>query len=170
MPKFTKKLIKLYTLLGTDSIHISTYTKNVCHARVLTAHEFASLSHFIPTLLSTYPPVSHVVTNVCISICLSPCADPTLNNLRLVTASVKNWYDLGRYRGGLGVPPAVRDKIRTNLDYQTEGKKKEALLLYYLHNVPMASWPHVAGVLHYRKEKTALQAVKNFLKDTPAGQ
>ena len=107
-----------------------------------------------------------------IPICLFPCADPTLtiNNLRLVTASVEKWYDLGQHYDGLGVPTAVCEKISTNPDYQTEEKKKEALLLYYLHNIPMASWPSVAGALHKKEEKTALQAVKGFLKDTPAGQ
>ena len=112
-----------------------------------------------------------MVANVCIPICPPPCADPslTINNLRLVTASVKNWYDLGHYAGGLGVPEAVRDEIRYNTNYQTEEEKKEALLVYYLHNVPMASWPSVAGALHYREEKTALQAVKAFLKDIATG-
>ena len=102
--------------------------------------------------------------------CPPPCADPTLtiDNLRLVTASVEDWYDLGLYIGGLGVPDAVRDDIRPNTAYQTEEEKKEALLLYYLHTMPMASWASVAGALHYREEKTASQAVKNFLKQ--AGQ
>ena len=113
-----------------------------------------------------------MVANVCITIFPLPCAAPalTINNLRLVTASVKNWYDLGQWYGGLGVPRAVCDEIRKNTAYQTEEKKKEALLLYYLHNVPMASWPNVAGALHRWEEKTASQAVKAFLKDTPAGQ
>ena len=102
--------------------------------------------------------------------CPPPCADPTLtiNNLRLVTASVEDWYELGWYIGGLGVPLAVCDDIKDNTAYKTKEEKKEALLLYYLHTVPMASWPSVAGALHYREEKTALQAVKNFLKQ--AGQ
>ena len=89
--------------------------------------------------------------------------------MRLVTASVKNWYDLGQYNGGLGVPCAVCDEIRDSMAYQTEEEKKEVLLLYYLHNVPMASWQSVAGALYYREEKTALQAVKVFLKDKPPG-
>ena len=112
------------------------------------------------------------VANVCIPICPPPCADPTLtiNNLRLVTASVKNWYDLGQYTGGLNVPTAVCDDITNNTAYKTEEQKKEALLLYYLHTMPMALWPSVAGALHYRKEKTALQAINVFLKRTPAGQ
>ena len=102
--------------------------------------------------------------------CPPPCADPTLtiNNLRLVTASVKDWYHLGRCIGGLGVPVAMCNDIRSNTAYKTEQEKKEALLLYYLHTVPMASWPRVAGALHWREEKTASQAVKNFLKQ--AGQ
>ena len=110
------------------------------------------------------------VTSICISICPTPCADPTLtiNNLRLVMASVKNWYRLGPYYGGLCVPLAVCDEISTA--YQTEEEKKEALLLYYLDTMPMASWQNVAGALHYQKEETALQAVKVFLKLTLAGQ
>ena len=100
-----------------------------------------------------------------------PCADPTLTikNLRLVTASVENWYDLAQFVGGLGVPGAVRNEIK-NTANMTEEEKKEALLLYYLHNIPLASWPSVAGALHYREEKRALQAAKDFLNDTPAGQ
>ena len=54
--------------------------------------------------------------------------------------------------------------------YWTKEEKKEALLRYYLDNAPMVSWPSVAGALHYRKEKTALQDVKIFLKDTAAGE
>ena len=97
------------------------------------------------------------------------CADPTLNynNLHRLTASVKNWQ-LGDYFSGLGVPEAVRDEINTA--YQTEEEKKEAILLYFLHNVPMASWQRVAGVLHYVEEKTALEAVRAFTIFTPAGQ
>ena len=130
-----------------------------------------------PTLHSTpflYVPYMYPmwVANVCNPICPPPCADPTLtiNNLRQVTASVENWYDLGQYRGGLNVPEAVRNEIRDNTAHQTEEEKKEALLLYYLHTVPMASWPSVAGALHFREEKTALQAVNVSLKDTPTGQ
>ena len=116
------------------------------------------------TTLCTIIYVSHVD--------LPPCADPTLNisNLQLVTKSVEKWYDLGWYRGGLGVPETVCNEIRDSTSYQTEEEKKEALLLYYLHNVPMASWPSVAGALHFREEKTASQALKGFLNDTPAGQ
>ena len=132
-----------------------------------------SLPRFIPPLFSMYMYYMYMYPLwLLMPICLPLCADPTftINNLRLVTASVENWYDLGWYNGGLGVPNTVCDKIRTNPDYQTKEKKKEALLLYYLLNVPMASWPSVAGALHYREEKTASQAVKDFLQVTPAGQ
>ena len=112
------------------------------------------------------------VASICISICPTPCADPTLtiNNLRLVMASVKNWYWLGLSSGGLDVPGTVCEEIKASTAYQTEEEKKEALLLYYLHTMPMASWQNVAGALHWRKEETALQAVKAFLKYAPAGQ
>ena len=130
-----------------------------------------------PTLHSTpflYVPYMYPmwVANVCIPICPPPCADPTLtiNNLRLVTASVKNWYVLGPYVGGLNVPTAVCEDIKNNTAYKTEEEKKDALLLYYLHTMPMASWPSVAGALHFREEKTALHAINVFLKRTPAGQ
>ena len=81
-------------------------------------------------------------------------------------ASVKNWDDLGHYYSGLGVPPAVRDEIRDSRAYQTADEQKVALLQYYLDNVAMASWQSVAGALHWREEKTALQIAKVFL--TPA--
>ena len=84
-------------------------------------------------------------------------------------ASVENWYDLGQAYGGLDICRAVCDEIRDSIVYQTVDEKKEALLLYYLYTMPMASWPSVAGALYMREEKTALQAVKNFFKHTPAG-
>ena len=93
------------------------------------------------------------------------CADPTLtfDNLRHVTSSVKEWFgsltNLGDYNYGLGVPYTVMDEIINNPDKD----KKTKVLLYFLHNVPMASWEKVAGVLYYRKEERALQAVKKFL-------
>ena len=62
------------------------------------------------------------------------------------------------------------NNIRGNTAYKTEEEKKEELLLYYLLTMPMASWPSVAGALHYREEKTASQAVQVFLKATAAGQ
>ena len=145
---------------------------SVCHARptllltrVLTAHESVSLP---PTLHSTPFSIHHI----CMTICPPPCADPTLtiNNLRQVTASVMKWYDLGEDYGSLDVPHAVCDDINDNTAYKTEEEKKEALLLYYLLTMPMASWPSVAGALHRREEKTASQAVQVFLKATAAGQ
>ena len=115
--------------------------------------------------------------NVCITICPTPCADPTLtiNNLLQALASVHDWYHLGcgAYAvggyvvTGLGVPMTVCDEIRHSADYQTEKEKKKAMLLYYLRTVPQPSWQTVAGALYGRKEVTALEAVKVFLKHTP---
>ena len=101
----------------------------------------------------------------CIAIlCPSLCADSTLtiNNLRTVTSSVRDWYGLGNYLSGLGVPRLVRNKIRDN-PAMTEEDKRTEVLLYFLRNVPMASWERVAGALYRRKEERALQAVKKFL-------
>ena len=101
----------------------------------------------------------------CIAIlCPSLCADSTLtiNNLCTVTSSVRDLYGLGNYLYGLGVPPHVLSEIRAN-PAMTEEDKKTEVLLYFLRNVPMASWERVAGVLYWRKEERALQAVKKFL-------
>ena len=101
----------------------------------------------------------------CIAIlCPSLCADSTLtiNNLRTVTSSVRDWYDLGGYCYGLGVPGPVLAEIRTN-PAMTEEDKRTEVLLYFLRNDPMASWERVAGALYWMKEERALQAVKKFL-------
>ena len=105
--------------------------------------------------------VSDMVTGVCIAmLCPTLRADPTLtiNNLCHVTSSVKDWYRLGHYNYGLGLPPPVRDEIRDDRAL-TEEEKKAKVLLYFLHNSPMASWEGVAGALYWRKEERALQAV-----------
>ena len=101
----------------------------------------------------------------CIAIlCPSLCADSTLtiNNLRTVTSSVRDWYRLGDYDYGLGVPTPVLDEITAN-PAMTEEDKRTEVLLYFLRNVPMASWEMVAGALYYREEERAVQAVKKFL-------
>ena len=98
----------------------------------------------------------------CIAIlCPSLCADSTLtiNNLRTVTSSVRDLYRLGDYFYGLGVPGL---EIRDN-PAMTEEDKRTEVLLYFLRNVPMASWERVAGALYRWKEERALQAVKKFL-------
>lgn len=95
--------------------------------------------------------------------------DPTLtiNNLRHVTSSVKDWYSLGSYSFGLGVPRAVLNKIKFSPAYKTEEERKTAMLLYFLNNFQMATWQRVAGALQKMEETTALQAVKQFLTVQP---
>ena len=97
--------------------------------------------------------------------CHSLPADPTLtiNNLRLVTSSVQDWWRLGEYSSGLGVPWSVLKQISDNPAILTEEDKMTAMLQYFLNNVPMASWQKVAGALYWRKEEKALQAAKKFL-------
>ena len=80
---------------------------------------------------------------------------------------VKDWDSLGSFFG-LGIPDSVRNDIRASTDYKTEEEKEVALLQYFLDNVPMASWQTVAGALHYREEKKALQMVQAFLP--PSGE
>ena len=122
----------------------------------------------VPPLMR-YDVLSDVVTDVFIAIlCHTLCADPTLtiNNLRHVTSSVKDWHRLGDDDYGLDVPRPVLDEINKDLAL-TEEEKKTNVLLYFLHNVPMASWERVAGALYYMKEERALQAVKEFLPVSP---
>ena len=104
----------------------------------------------------------------CIAIlCPSLCADSTLtiNNLRTVTSSVRDWYGLGNYDYGLGVPRPVLDEFRDNPAMTSKEDKRTEILLYFLRNVPMpmASWERFAGALYRMKEERALQAVKKFL-------
>ncbi|CAI8058445.1 hypothetical protein GBAR_LOCUS31785 [Geodia barretti] len=103
-----------------------------------------------------------------------PVTDPTLtiNNLCHVTSSIEDWRwwglgGLGEYNHGLGVPDDVMREIRYDAANPTEEDKKTGVLLYFLHNVPSASWERVAGVLYYMEEEKALQAVKEFMTVSP---
>ena len=103
-------------------------------------------------------------------------ADPTLtiNNLCHVTSSIEDWRwwglgGLGEYNHGLGVPDDVMREIRYDAANPTEEDKKTGVLLYFLHNIPSASWERVAGVLYYMEEEKALQAVKEFMTVSPGG-
>ena len=91
----------------------------------------------------------------------------TTSNVCRALASVKDWYSLGYYTGGLGISPTVHDDIRDNRPNKTEEEKKTEMLVYYLHTVPQASWQTIAGALYKREEVTALEAVKRFLHHTP---
>ena len=91
----------------------------------------------------------------------------TTSNVCQALASVKDWYRLGVYNGGLLVPGDVCDDIRDKRPNKTEEEKKTDMLVYYLHTVPQASWQTIAGALYYREEVTALEAVKRFLHHTP---
>ena len=92
----------------------------------------------------------------------------TTSNVCQALASVKDWHSLGcKYTGGLDVPGAVCDDIRDNRPNKTDEEKKTEMLVYYLHTMPQASWQTIAGVLYYREEVTALEAVKRFLHHTP---
>lgn len=76
-------------------------------------------------------------------------------------SSVQNWYELGHAHYGFGVPRRVLTEIQCS--DATEEEKKDVMLLYFLNNVPMASWSIVAGALYWRSERAALHAVKPFL-------
>ena len=78
----------------------------------------------------------------------------------------------------LGIPDILVGKIfkqteevtqKTEEDtHETVEAQTKAALLYFLENVPMASWQLIAGALFFVKEEKALEEVKkNFLKHTP---
>ena len=73
----------------------------------------------------------------------------------------------------LGIPFGALEEIGKAADsHETEEAilfeaELKAFLLYFLQNVPMASWERVAGALFSMKETKALEEVKKFLKHTP---
>ena len=158
-----------FAVIG-KSLDYNNYKISYCIQRYRTIPLVTFPIMIVPPLMSE-DIVPHM--GCCITISPTPCADPTLNirNLCQVMASVTEWFHLGCIRlGGLNVPFAVCIAIHDNPAYKTDEEKVEALLLYYLHTIPLASWQHVAGALHFRGEAKALQAAVVFLKYTPAGQ
>ena len=66
----------------------------------------------------------------------------------------------------LGVPGAILDDIKRR--YSTDDQCNLAVVEYYLHYVPGASWNHLAGVLYYSGKEGALQQVQRYVQ-RPAG-
>ena len=74
-------------------------------------------------------------------------------------------YDPG-FSYNLGVPYAILDDIERR--YSTDDQRNLAVVEYYLHYAPGASWNHLAGVLYYREKEGALQQVQQYVQ-RPAG-
>ena len=72
------------------------------------------------------------------------------------------WYGVGLL-DYLGVPVSVQYQIRDSPAYFSEEERRMAGVEYYLQTVPGASWGRVAGMLWYRGDHTALEAVRQYL-------
>lgn len=81
----------------------------------------------------------------------------------MVIGSVEDWHSLGS--SGLEVLSPVCDRIKNSSEYTTEDEKRRALIAYYIQTMPDASWKGLAAGLYRREEKTALEALKEYLGD-----
>ena len=77
-------------------------------------------------------------------------------------SSVRRFWDDGLL-AYLRVPYSVQDQITDSSAYSSEEERRVAGVEYYLQTVPGASWGRVAGMLWYRGEHTALEAVRQYL-------
>ena len=91
---------------------------------------------------------------------LSPDASITLHRVYQVTSHCTDLNDC------LEVPYSVRYQINANPAYPTEEKKREALIAYFLHSLPHASWAVLAGLLYYREQHSSLEAAREYLQHT----
>ena len=66
----------------------------------------------------------------------------------------------------LEVPWSVKVQIDANPAYPTEEKQREALIAYFLHSLPHASWAILAGLLYYEEQHSSLEAAREYLQHT----
>ena len=93
---------------------------------------------------------------------LYPDASFTLNTILQATSHVA----FGDLWLCLDVPLSVSFQIDTNPSYPTEEKRREAMIVYYLNTIPLASWATLAGGLYWREEHVSLEAVRKYLHHT----
>ena len=93
---------------------------------------------------------------------LSPDASITLRRVYQVTSAV----DYGDLNVCLEVPLSVYAQIRADPAYPTEEKKRAALIAYFLHSLPRASWAMLAGLLYYEEQHSSLEAAREYLQHT----
>ena len=88
--------------------------------------------------------------------------DPALVPYSVTRAveSVENWWGLGGLGTNLGVPELQQLDFKRR--YSDPAQQKEALIVYWLQNVPNASWSTLAGTLHYMGERRALQKTELY--------
>ena len=93
---------------------------------------------------------------------ISPDASLTLCRVYQVTSAVR--YSYLNY--DIEVPDSVYCQINANPAYPTEEKKREALIAYFLHSLPNASWAMLAGRLYYKEQHSSLEAAREYLQHT----
>ena len=74
--------------------------------------------------------------------------------------------DLNDLDACLGVPGSVYLQIMENPSYSTEEERREAMIAYFLNNIPLASWATLAGRLYWKERSVSLEAVRKYLHHT----
>ena len=74
--------------------------------------------------------------------------------------------DLDDLNRALGVPDSVYPQIKANPSYSTQEERREAMILYFLNNIPLASWATLAGRLYRKEQSVSLEAVRKYLHHT----
>ena len=116
---------------------------------------YFSLSPFIP---SSLPLSSSLIS----SPHSTSDASLTPQNIFQATSNV----DYGVLDLRLEVPYSVYLQINANPSYPTEEKRREAMIVYYLNTIPLASWATLAGRLYRMEEHVSLEAVRKYLHHT----
>ena len=130
----------LYTLLNSGEAKLAWYF---------------SLSPFIP---SSLPLSASLISS------LHSISDASLTPQNIFQATSDVDYD--DLDDCLGVPHSVYWQINANPSYPTEEKRREAMIVYYLNTLPLASWARLAGWLYRREEHVSLEAVRKYLHHT----
>ena len=92
---------------------------------------------------------------------ITPDLTLTPSNMSAVLHTVEDLETLGLYV--LDLPSFVYATIDSGRLYTNVYEKREALIQCYLLNYPLASWAHVAGMLYFYEEHTALQEVRQYI-------
>ena len=82
--------------------------------------------------------------------------DPSLTASNICTA-LKSLRDLDKV---CKVPSHRQRQIK--IEHSTEAKRRQAMVEWWLHHSPHASWKWMAGQLYYFQELTALEAVLQY--------
>ena len=94
----------------------------------------------------------------------SPDPNLTAVNVSSVLETLRDWE---RISGLLNLPVSRREIIERNVSTETERKK--TAVDWWLRYSPNASWTWLAGRLYYSEERTALEAVSQYIHKETAG-